>query len=86
MQNVFMSVSRGLLEFRHGDRREGTFLEYSKALIDRLYGWYSQEPSRLTIDDMTRTTYALHFYDSVLVIEKRPMEPPQQSTTGVPSF
>ncbi len=75
-----------LSDWGGGYRREGTFLEYSKALIDRLYGWYSQEPSRFNIDELTRTTYALHFYDSVLVIEKRPMAPPQQSTTGIPSF
>src|SRR6266705_2645763 len=69
-----------------GYRREGTFLEYSKALVDRLYGWHSREPNRLTADDMTRTTFALHFYDSVLVMEKRPMKPPQSTMTGTPSF
>ncbi len=38
------------------------------------------------MDDLTRSTYALHFYDSVLVIEKRPMQPPTQSITGKPSI
>jgi 23S rRNA U2552 (ribose-2'-O)-methylase RlmE/FtsJ len=73
-------------EYGGGYRREGTFLEYSKALVDRLYGWHSREPNRLTVDDMTRTTFALHFYDSVLVMEKRPMKPPQSTMTGTPSF
>ncbi len=73
-------------EYGGGYRREGTFLEYSKALVDRLYGWHSREPNRLTVDDMTRTTFALHFYDSILVMEKRPMEPPQSTMTGTPSF
>jgi 23S rRNA U2552 (ribose-2'-O)-methylase RlmE/FtsJ len=73
-------------EYGGGYRREGTFLEYSKALVDRLYGWHSREPNRLTVDDMTRTTFALHFYDSVLVMEKRPMKPPQNTMTGTPSF
>lgn len=68
-----------------GHRREGTFLEYSKGLIDRLYAWYSFEPG-FAVDALTRSTYALHFYDSVLVVEKRPMEHPVQSTTGMPSF
>ncbi len=72
--------------FEGGYRREGTFLEYSKGLIDRLYAWYSFEPERFAVDDLTRSTYALHFYDSVLVIEKRPMDAPQQSKTGTPSF
>jgi cephalosporin hydroxylase len=69
-----------------GYRRPGTFHEYSKGLIDRLYAWYSEQPDLFQVDDLTRSTYALHFYDSVLVIEKRPMQPPQQSITGKPSF
>src|SRR6266567_1677704 len=73
-------------EFGGGYRREGTFLEYGKALIDRLYGWYSRDHTVLTADEFTRATYALHFYDSVLVIEKSPKAPPQTSFTGTPSF
>src|SRR6266568_1119061 len=73
-------------EFGGGYRREGTFLEYGKALIDRLYGWYSRDHTVLTADEFTRATYALHFYDSVLVIEKSPKAPPQTSLTGTPSF
>ncbi len=73
-------------EFGGGHRREGTFLEYGKALVDRLYGWYSRNHTVLTADEFTRATYALHFYDSVLVIEKSPKAPPQTSFTGTPSF
>jgi len=69
-----------------GYRREGTFIEYSKGLIDRLYAWWSFEPERFVIDDLTRSTYALHFYDSVLVIEKKPITTPAESVTGQPSF
>ncbi len=73
-------------EYVGGYRREGTFLEYGKALVDRLYGWYSPEPDRLAPDRFTLSTYALHFYDSVLVIEKRPVDAPKTSVTGTPSF
>jgi hypothetical protein len=73
-------------KFGGGYRREGSFLEYSKGLIDRLYAWYSAEPERFAVDALTRSTYALHFYDSVLVIEKRPMAPPKESCTGKLSF
>jgi hypothetical protein len=69
-----------------GYRREGTFLGYSKALIDRLHAWYSEDSIRLCVDSFTKSTFALHFYDSVLVIEKRPIEPPVVSKTGTPSF
>lgn len=75
-----------LPEYGGGYRREGTFLEYGKALVDRLYGWYSREPDRLAPDQFTLSTYALHFYDSVLVIEKRPIDAPKTSVTGTPPF
>ena len=72
--------------FSGGVQRKGTFVEYSKALIDRLYGWHSEEPDLLGVSEFTKSTYALHFYDSVLVVEKRPIQPPQNSRTGTPSF
>jgi cephalosporin hydroxylase len=73
-------------QYGGGYRRAGTFLEYAKGLVDQLYAWYSSEPERFAVNAFTRSTYALHFYDSVLVIEKRPMQAPQQSQTGKPSF
>lgn len=69
-----------------GYRRPGTFLEYSKGLVDCLYAWYSADQEVFSVDDMTRSTYALHFYDSVLVVEKRPIELPRESATGTPAF
>ncbi|MFY9314097.1 MAG: class I SAM-dependent methyltransferase [Burkholderiales bacterium] len=72
--------------FGGGYRRDGTFVEYAKGLVDRLHAWYSFEPARFAVDALTRSTYALHFYDSVLAIEKRPIAEPQQSMTGTPSF
>jgi len=67
-------------------RKPGTFLEYSKGLVDRLYAWYSEQPEAFSVDALTRSTYALHFYDSVLVVEKRPIERPRQSVTGTQTF
>jgi cephalosporin hydroxylase len=69
-----------------GHRRPGTFIEYSKGRVDRLHAWYSEQPEAFAVDALTRSTYALHFYDSVLVIEKRPIEAPSQSKTGRQSF
>ena len=73
-------------EYCGGYQQQGTFLEFSKALVDRLHAWHSTEPQRLAVDEFTRSTFALHFYDSVLVAEKRPMEPPCSSETGTPSL
>ena len=69
-------------EFGGGYGKPGTFLDYSKSLIDRLYGWHSRDPAALAVDAFTRSAHSLHFYDGVLVIEKRPMERPRQYMTG----
>lgn len=75
-----------LRDWGGGYRKEGTFVEYSKGLIDCLYGWYTQQPD-FGVTPLTKSTFALHFYDSVLVIEKRPKSsPPTYSMTGEPSF
>jgi hypothetical protein len=71
-------------EFGGGYGRPGTFLEYSKTLVDKLYGWHSRD-SALTVGAFTVSAHSLHFYDGVLVVEKRPMEQPRQYMTGEPS-
>jgi cephalosporin hydroxylase len=67
--------------FGGGYARKDTFLEYSKALVDRLLSWHSLDSAALRVDDFTSTTHGMHFYDGVLVIEKRRMEPPRQFMT-----
>jgi cephalosporin hydroxylase len=71
--------------FGGGYRREGTFLEYSKGLVDKLSAWHSRDPAKLTTDAFTLMTYSMSFYDSVVVMEKRSMEPPKQFMTHHPS-
>jgi limonene-1,2-epoxide hydrolase len=69
-----------------GVRRKGTFIEYSKDFIDRLHALLSREPQRLAVSEFTRTVHSLHYYDSVLVIEKRPMQAPTHERIGQASF
>ncbi len=64
-------------------RKEGTFIEYSKNFIDFLNAWHSRQ-SALIVSDFTTSAHSMHYYDSVLVIEKRPMEKPYHLQTGVP--
>jgi hypothetical protein len=72
-----------------GLRREGTFIERAKRMVDSLHGWYGRveggDPA-LQADDFTSSTFALHFYDSMLVIEKRRLSPPRRVKSGRPSF
>ena len=65
-----------------GYRKSDTFIEYSKNLIDSINAWHSLEASKLNVTEFTRSAHSLHFYDSVLVIEKRRIEKPFSLMTG----
>ncbi len=73
------------LRFGGGYGRRGTFIEYSKKLIDKLNAWHSEE-SALRVDTFTRTAASMHYYDSILVIEKQKVIEPSHSKTGSASF
>ena len=73
-------------EYGGGLRREGSFIEFSKKLIDQLSAWHTRNPEFHEVDDFTLSAHSMHFYDSMLVIEKRRMEPPVDRKTGTPSF
>lgn len=74
------------LNYGGGLQRSGTFIEYSKNLIDRLNGWHSQEPEKFGPTEFTRSVWSMHYYDSVLVIEKAPRQKPWHEKTGRASF
>ena len=56
-----------------GLNNPGSFIEMSKKLIDKLNHWHCKDIAK---DHFTNHTYSMHYYDSVLVIEKRKMIPP----------
>src|SRR5215831_1151673 len=68
-------------DYEGGHRRRNTFIEYSKGLMDKLNAWHSRQRS-LKVTDFSRTTHSLHFYDSVVVFEKRRIAPPTHSYAG----
>ena len=68
-------------EWGGGVRRRGTYVQYAKGLIDQIHAWHSYTP-RLPVTAFTRSAYGLHFYDSVLVIEKRKVEAPKNLKRG----
>ncbi|MFH1282846.1 MAG: class I SAM-dependent methyltransferase [bacterium] len=73
-------------EFGGGYKRKGTFIEYSKNFIDYLHAWHSLKEKKLSVSDFTRSAYSLHYYDSILVIKKRPIERPYHLKTGNPKI
>jgi cephalosporin hydroxylase len=56
-----------------GYKKPDTFIEYSKNFIDYINAWYS-ENKLLQENEYTYSMQSLHYYDSVLVIEKRKMD------------
>lgn len=73
-------------EYGGGYKKEGTFIEYSKDFIDYINAWHSREKDKLDVNEYTKSMHSLHFYDSVLAIEKRKMVEPFHLKTGNQSF
>jgi hypothetical protein len=64
-----------------GFKRKGSFIEYCKGLIDQLNAWHSQQ-RELKVNEFTKTTHSIHFYDSIVVFEKRKIEKPFHLYSG----
>jgi len=73
-------------QYGGGYKRRGTFIEYSKNFIDYINAWYSVQKSMLSVTEFTKSVYSLHYYDGVLVIEKRAIETPFHLETGTPTI
>lgn len=73
------------LKFGGGHKRRGTFIEYSKNFIDAINAYHSVQKS-LQPDEFTKSVDSLHYYDSILVIEKGIRDKPFSRRTGTPSF
>jgi len=68
-----------------GYKRRGTFIEYSKNWIDYLNAYHSKT-KRLQVTNFTRSVKSVHYYDSVVVVEKGKVTAPADSRTGNASF
>ena len=62
--------------------RKGTAVEYVKQMIDDMHGWYHDEEARTAARG---STAAIHVYDSIVVIEKRKIDPPRHIKVGTPA-
>jgi cephalosporin hydroxylase len=71
--------------FGGGHKRKNTFIEYSKNFIDYLNAFNSEQKS-LKVNTFTKSVDSLHYYDSILVIEKRLKEMACNERTGEASF
>ncbi len=73
------------LKYGGGHRRRGTFMEFSKTLIDRLNAFHSEQSS-LKADAFSHSVRSIHFYDSIVVFEKKPHGAPVHEKTGLASI
>jgi hypothetical protein len=55
-----------------------------KDLVDDMHRWWHAKPQRLV--EAHRIIEAIHFYDSIVVVEKRQKERPFSVQIGAPSF
>lgn len=73
-------------EYGGAYRGQFSFLELTKTLIDQLNAWHSRDAHSFVVDGYTQSTGSMHYYDSVLVIEKRRRDPPRMCKSGKPYF
>ncbi len=71
--------------FGGGFRREGTFMETAKGLVDDLHGYHKRgRNENFRVTDYTPYVDSIHFYDSMVVIEKDRREVPETVRSGNP--
>ncbi len=62
-----------------GYKNPNSFIEYSKNFIDYIHFWYNAEIPNCNED---KNIFSIHYYDSILVLEKREISQPWQCITG----
>ena len=73
------------LNFGGGHRRSGTFIEFSKNFIDQLNAYHSEQSS-LKVGSFTKSVDSIHYYDSMIVIEKKKKDKPYFEKIGNYTF
>jgi len=61
---------------------KNTFISHMKKHIDYLHAWHSDD-SRLRVNDFSTSVESMTFYNSIVVINKKPISQPVQISTGV---
>jgi cephalosporin hydroxylase len=68
-----------------GLRREGTFIEYAKKLVDQQHAWHSRDKDEFDVDEYTRSIAGMHVYNSIIVFDKATVTRPRTKRTGTRS-
>lgn len=73
------------LKYGGGLKRRGTFIEYSKNFIDFLHGYHSVQKN-FGVSSFTKSVDSIHYYDGIIVIEKKIRTEPVHEKTGKLSY
>ena len=65
-----------------GLKRNGTYIEYIKNLIDVMHLWYAGKNTFIKNHSLKENIYAIHIYDSIVVINKKKKSQPFNSQKG----
>lgn len=68
--------------FDGGMKRKGTFIDYVKNLIDVMHLWYAGKNTYIKNYPLKEKMYAIHIYDSIVIIEKNKITKPQDVKKG----
>ena len=69
-------------EFEGGLGRPGTYIEFLKQLIDELNAWFWRENVEAESNAFATCVHGMHFYPSLVVIEKRRTDKPLITPVG----
>jgi SAM-dependent methyltransferase len=70
------------VKFEGGLRKPGTFIELTKSMIDWLHSRYILDAEAADPYDFKGKVFGIHIYDSLVVIEKKPMGVPFHTGVG----
>ncbi len=69
-------------DYYGGYKKKSTFIEYAKNFIDDLHGWHYETGGKPHINNITKNVKGVHFYDSMVILEKQTMQPPSNTFKG----
>ena len=97
-ENLFSKVKEGGLyivedthtsywhEYHGGLKKPGSFIEYSKNLVDSLYEGHIADKRKLLVNEITTHINGISFYDSIVVFEKQKRNTPFHIRKGTESI
>src|ERR1700740_101985 len=66
-----------------GYKKPGSFIEFGKRIVDYLHGWHAPKGAkRKMFTALTEKIFSIHFFDSILIIEKRRRSAPVNLRQG----